>query len=418
MPKRPNVAAELSAKMTRALEARRAQGGAAYPTTLGLLRQEADPAAAPELTFKAVGKPPFSERAVVAKKKSLAAPVALREDLELLAASRAVLEFALEALSASGPSPWPLKKVSGQIDKGLRAPFEAAVARQLAEDTLPESVAAITVRGKPALYLKRQPPPKPPEVELAERLVRALEAQGRLGPESYPARLSRLVELTGLAATPKVLKKARALEPFAGRVVVLVPKDTDPPLALTDDLERVAAHPCLLTSLLEAARTGSAQAFTVTDLKARLAKPVQGPFADSVRRQMETASLPAGVGWIGAKRDRLLFRLEDVRAPRPPASASPVPRPTPAVPADFGAAFDEAFARLDRQAGSHNFVSLVDLRRALSFDRATFDAHLGRLRAAGRYTLSAAEGRHGITEEQRAAGIAEEGSLLLFASRR
>jgi hypothetical protein len=417
MPKRPDLAAELSAKMTQALEARRAQGGATYPPTLGQLREEADPTATLELTFKAVGKLPFSQRAIVAKKKNLAAPVALNEDRDLLAASRSVLEFALEALSAAGPAPWALKKVSGQLDKGLRAPFEAVVVRQIAENDLPETITTISVRGKPALYLKGQPPPKPLEVELAERLVLALETQKRLGPEAYPERLSRLVELTGQTAAPKLLKKARTLTPFKSRVVVLVPKDTDPLLALAEDGERVAGHPGLLLSVLEAARTSATQAFSITDLKTRLAKPMQAAFVSAVRRQMETDSLPAGIGWIGAKRDRLLFRLEDVRALQPPAPAA-LARPTPAATADFATAFDEAFARLDRQAGSYNFVSLVDLRQALPFDRAMFDAELKRLRGAGRYTLSAAEGRHGITEEQSAASITEEGTLLLFVSRR
>jgi hypothetical protein len=38
------------------------------------------------------------------------------------------------------------------------------------------------------------------------------------------------------------------------------------------------------------------------------------------------------------------------------------------------------------------------------------------VRRQGRYSLSAAEGRHGISPEERDAGIIEDGSLLLFAS--
>ena len=59
----------------------------------------------------------------------------------------------------------------------------------------------------------------------------------------------------------------------------------------------------------------------------------------------------------------------------------------------------------------------MDLRRALPAPRETFDAELSRLRRAGRYRLSAAEGRHGIAPEERAAAIPEEGCLLLFVSR-
>jgi hypothetical protein len=43
---------------------------------------------------------------------------------------------------------------------------------------------------------------------------------------------------------------------------------------------------------------------------------------------------------------------------------------------------------------------------------------LRKLRIAGRYTLSAAEGRHGITPEEQQAGILEEGSLLLHVHRK
>jgi hypothetical protein len=76
------------------------------------------------------------------------------------------------------------------------------------------------------------------------------------------------------------------------------------------------------------------------------------------------------------------------------------------------------FERLNREKGSHNFVSLVDLRRALPMDCAAFDAALQELRRAGRYTLSGAEGRHGLTPDERAAGISEQGTLLLYVSRR
>ena len=47
-----------------------------------------------------------------------------------------------------------------------------------------------------------------------------------------------------------------------------------------------------------------------------------------------------------------------------------------------------------------------------------FNAELRKLRVAGRYTLSAAEGRHGISPEEHAAGIVEDGSLLLYVSRK
>ena len=45
------------------------------------------------------------------------------------------------------------------------------------------------------------------------------------------------------------------------------------------------------------------------------------------------------------------------------------------------------------------------------------EAGLRELRRRGRYSLSAAEGRFGISPTERDAGIMEEGTLLLFVSR-
>ena len=101
---------------------------------------------------------------------------------------------------------------------------------------------------------------------------------------------------------------------------------------------------------------------------------------------------------------------------QPPDEGADAPRsPTPV---DFAALFDEAFDRLDRQKGSHNLVSLLDLRPAVAAGRTAFDAGLHQLRRAGRYTLSTAEGRHGVSPEERAAGLVEEGALLLFVSKK
>jgi hypothetical protein len=85
---------------------------------------------------------------------------------------------------------------------------------------------------------------------------------------------------------------------------------------------------------------------------------------------------------------------------------------------DFADVFFQAFDSLDRQTGSRNFVSLVDLRTAIPGERDAFDRELQRLRRDGLVSLSAAEGRHGISDDERAAAIYEEGSCLLFVSRK
>src|SRR5262249_3135353 len=142
------------------------------------------------------------------------------------------------------------------------------------------------------------------------------------------------------------------------------------------------------------------------------------PLADALQRRIESRQLPPTVGCLIHQKKPVLFLLSDVvtapaASPVPVAGPPPiaVSEPKPAVPVrpalDFARAFDEVFQQLDRQRGSHNFLSLLDLRRALPVDRQTFDTGLEELRQAGRYILSAAEGRHGLRPEEQEAAIRE-----------
>ena len=68
-----------------------------------------------------------------------------------------------------------------------------------------------------------------------------------------------------------------------------------------------------------------------------------------------------------------------------------------------------------------SMVNLADLRPASGLDRSTFDRTLQDLRRAWVLSMSAAEGRHGITQREKEAGIPDDsnpGGLLLFVSRR
>jgi hypothetical protein len=81
--------------------------------------------------------------------------------------------------------------------------------------------------------------------------------------------------------------------------------------------------------------------------------------------------------------------------------------------------FDRAFDAEDRQNGGHNFANLAAVRAALAVPRPVFDALLHQLRRAGRYSLSAAEGRRGaLSAEDLAAAVMEDGQALLWLSRR
>lgn len=77
----------------------------------------------------------------------------------------------------------------------------------------------------------------------------------------------------------------------------------------------------------------------------------------------------------------------------------------------------ESLVRAIRLVSKDNLANLVELRKRIRCSRETFNKVLHAARVAGRVTMSLAEGRHGITPEERAAGILDgEGQLLLFAS--
>jgi hypothetical protein len=84
----------------------------------------------------------------------------------------------------------------------------------------------------------------------------------------------------------------------------------------------------------------------------------------------------------------------------------------------------DAFDKLDREGTGRNFVSLVKLRQAMpDLSKEEFDAAINHLRRSGGFTASAAEGRHGMTQEELAAAIRDplEGGkdqVMLYLSRR
>ncbi len=432
MPKAKPVD-ELAQKMLTVLEQQR-QGDGEYPLTVARLAALADPQAAPELVNKALNKKPFAAKWVIAKRKDPNSPIVLAEDGERLAASSMLLEFALGHLcSADKPLHAPTKAVN-KVDKSLRPAFSRVIEQEIVENALPLAVGVAIIRGKPQLFLQRFPPPPPkkkPAEELSEKLVQGLIDARERGPDAYPAELNRLVEGTGIVATGTVLKQALSHEPFRSGSVLAFPRLPNSLVVLAEDRERLMNSPRLLHLTLSSVRTPENQAVSVGDLAKKLPRNLQSDFRESLGRQVRELNLPDGVGVLIVKKKPLLFLRADissttfpeetVRASRPSASVAPKiePKPEPPPPlADFAERFDEAFARLDRQHGAHNHVSLVELRQSMAMERAAFNAGLQQLRRAGRYSLSAAEGRDGLDAAERDAAISEDGSLLLFVSRR
>jgi hypothetical protein len=260
-------------------------------------------------------------------------------------------------------------------------------------------------------------------VVLADNLVRVLRAQRSLGGDAYPLAFARLLELTQPRAAKSLLKKAVAQPAFQETVLLAMKNQPESPVALAEDRDLLAASDLLLEKAVQLTRTDADQICTLPRRKKTIHPGLQKPLEEAIHRRIETRSLPPAIGGLRQGKTWVLFLMSDVLS-APPGRPKPAPSPTPAqVPASepsatFARLFDEAFGQLDRQKGAHNFVSLVELRRVLAVDRQTFDAGLRSLRQAGRYTLSGAEGRHGVSPEEREAGITEDGSLLLYVSRK
>jgi hypothetical protein len=428
MPPKPDAAAALGEKFLAVLDAQRALGEGSYPLLLQRLIELADPQASPELIEKALGKKAFKDRVVVAQKKNRAAPVALSEDLRRLAASPLLLEFVLEQLCTPANPTWPPSKLKAKVESKLKKPFEEAVQRQVRDQTLPPAVGSRLEKNKPVLYLRRippAPPSPPPEEVLADKLLQVLQAQRVLGGEAYPLPMERLVELTSPGAAAALVKKALAHPVLKDQLALFDAKKPKAPVALIEDRDRLVSSHTLLEFLLKDKRKAKEQAFPIESLLPKRSDFCQ-PFEVAVRRQIETDSLPPSIGWMWISKKQHVFFLEDVHRGRSAtgrvAVGETTPLPVPPSPqvasADFARVFDEAFNQINRRKGGHNFVSLVDLRREVPLARAVFDSELRKLRVAGRYTLSAAEGRHGITPQEREAAITEDGSLLLYVSSR
>jgi hypothetical protein len=264
-------------------------------------------------------------------------------------------------------------------------------------------------------------------------MVRILRQRQEHGESDSPLTLDQLARLADpSAAKPTILAASNPRRKAFGLHAISARSELNAPVALLDDMPQLVASPALLLFLLSAARTRSNHVASAADVKKKLTSKLRPAFQEALQRRIAEEALPPGVGWLLIRNTKKLFLLEDVHTGRgcqrsateyvapsaePTKDLSAVGLPPP-MEHDLLPTFDTAFAKLDRQSGGHNFVSLVDLRRELPLARDAFDAELRRERLAGRYTLSAAEGRHGLSPSEQEAGIVEDGTLLLYVSRK
>jgi hypothetical protein len=430
--KRRDPAAELAETLVESLRAKKLRGE--YPVSLRQLA-ESMPLADPALLAAALGKSQFTKAALLVKppdKKSnspvlMESPVGLLEDAASLAHHPSALAFVRAANPAATPA--ELKKWVNS-----KAAFKTAFAD--AVDQL-----------APAMLLK------------------ALRSQRALGEESYPLTIRSLAARAGGMADAEVAKAITHPGFFAAVVVAgsiprtitlaAAKKLLDAPLALREDIDRLAGSELLIRHGIRLCRKPQDCAFKLEDIAKKVfGKDQDGNNSDLRSRfvrvnkeKLSAAAMPPSIGWIHKTKHALLFLIEDLlpKSIQPktiqpaggqviahrPLTAEAENKPRSAAPertdashsratADdrFAARFAEAFARLDRENGSYNFVWLADLRNALSaYTREQFDAGIKQLRAERHYQINAGEGRSGISHQQREAAILEDGTIHTSVSR-
>jgi hypothetical protein len=409
MPAKANPVVVLADALVEAIRAERDRGVLGYPMRLSQLAQ----LAASDLFPKAIKHKSFTSRVLLAQKKNPDSLLVLLEDADKLAASDALLLHLLEQFCTPATPAIAVDKLVKKVEKPLQQSLQDSLNQRILSRTLPATVGFLIVKNKPQLYLAHMPPPRPADVELAEKLLALLNSR-RGESAGFPWTMRGLIAEVAPNVDAKLLKKALGSKMLKPRLITAA-KGDDAPVALIEDEDRLLASPGLLAYALNAVRTDVHQAIPLSDLKKKVSKPLQLRFAQSLGNRVARQQLPEGIGLLRIKKQPCFFFWSDVVSAAPAVVEDVQVSPQTV---EFAAAFEQAFDSLDRQRGSINLVNLVELRKALPFDRATFDRELYEMRRANRFSLSGAEGRHGLSEEEREAAIREGDNLLLYVMRR
>lgn len=343
--------------------------------------------------------------------------------------TRPLLLSALLTETCSPSSPEiRLSALAKLFAKEIQPSFVAAWLQPAVADAL-KTVCHVTPAGtprKPDLLLRDLRFPSPEKIT-SEKLVQTLlHAKADAGTE-YPLRWSALQQLAAPDVPRDILHKATLTAHFAANVTIACPNAPDSPVFLTADLESCVRSAAMLGFLVRRATADDNVALPPQKLSAAAGlnptvKSLLNTVADEV---IAGASLPPGIGLARIARKWQLLDLSRIRAG---ATLSKPPVPTPdamAVPAAaanpeaFAEAFDAAFARLSQTSHLPGYVSLADLRPALSeYPRDVFDSQLLMLRRSGRYSLSLLEGRMALNADEESAVILLDNRPYLLVQRR
>jgi hypothetical protein len=277
-----------------------------------------------------------------------------------------------------------------------------------------------------------------PEAVLSQKLLAALRSLKADEPGSYPTTFSHLRSRVGPEAGILVAGRAASLAPYSSEVITAFPTALDSPIGLAEDVQQIAESSLLLSVLLPKHIKPEQQVVSVTALARTkgLHAAVQ-PFVEAAVEQVITSnSLPSALGALRISGKWNLFFQKDVTGSSDPSSDTlgatklqPGLQTEKSTSSSVGAEkekrtfaddFITAFEKLDRESSFRNYLKLLDLRLELQhYDRTEFDRGIMDLCRKRQFGLEGSEGSTvKLTDEERAAGIIDGGSLLVYCRRR
>jgi hypothetical protein len=305
--------AVLSQRLVSSLESLKAGGDAKYPATLSEILLKAGIEEDDSLLSAAMSLPPFSQSVCVVSGKLPDAWLTFRADAQAAVNAEGFLKRLLVRLCSPENPEAKLSAVAKLLAKDLQAKF-GEVWRTHAElqRRFPfVELQAAGSKSKPDLILRDARFPRAEKI-LSEQLVKTLETT-RSAAGHYPLSLTRLHELANPKAEAAVFQKAIALEPFASRATIALPGASDSPVALTDDIERLAAFPALLDAVVGLMTNAETQAVAIDKLGAfkSVQMLVRSHFAEALKKATSEGRLPPGFGAVRLAGKWHVFRTRD-----------------------------------------------------------------------------------------------------------
>lgn len=307
--------AVLSQRLVSALESLKAGGDAKYPATLSEILLKAGIEEDDSLLSAAMSLPPFSQSVCVVSGKLPDAWLTFRADAQAAVNAEGFLKRLLVRLCSPENPEAKLSAIAKLLAKDLQAKF-GEVWRTHAElqRRFPfVELQAAGSKSKPDLILRDARFPRAEKI-LSEQLVKTLESARSAAAGHYPMSLTRLHELANPKAEAAVFQKAIALEPFASRATIALPGASDSPVALTDDIERLAAFPALLDAVVGLMTNAETQAVAIDKLGSfkSVQMLVRPHFAEALKKATSEGRLPPGFGAVRLAGKWHVFRTRDV----------------------------------------------------------------------------------------------------------